>query len=1285
MFVKFSLSSPYINPPMKYFVFFLFLWATMPVYSQIEVKGKINWIIQEKSDLNNQYPLFIEAQRNSRYGDKPIYITSINLPSNGSVRAELVVQSEEIINFNSENNLGSNLENSYRVNTYTASARGQYKAIVEIIPYKKISNTTINILKEFSILLFHQPNIASGLPSAPFTRLSELNSGQIFKIAIPSRGIYKIDKNFFENKLKINVAGVNPKNIRILGNGGTRLPELNSQLRLDDLKENKIYFEGEEDGIFNDGDYILFYANGPDKVIYNELDQKFDYDKNPYSNQSYFFIKIDVKPGIRISKKSILQQTDYSSNTSIDYYHHEVDLINLLDDDDCNHGSGQKWFGEELSNSRKLDLSTEVNLEDIISFIPSLVTAEFASRSPQVSTLNIKINSTQNNLNLGASPFNCTSRYATNNYFEGNYFINNAQPSVEISFPQTSVNSDGWLNYFQITYTKSLSYNDKSCYIFDPKQKKFNSTLFTVKNSKNVADLMAWDITDPTDISEIPIQKSNNTIAIADNNNQIAKTYVVFSKSESFKIPEFISLVENQNLHELDQLDLVIIYHSTLKKEAERLLKHRTQHSNLTGKAVDIDQVANEFGSGTKDPTAIKDFMRMLFSRNPKFKYLILFGNASYDYRHIAPNTNDYNLVPTYETIESLDPILAYPTDDYFGLLDDNEGDINSGLLDIEIGRILARNPDEANIVIDKIIRYDTDPKELGEWKLNLLFSADDEDGNNHISDVDRIATETNQKYLQYNQQKIYLDAYEQITTPGGERYPEVNKSLTDEIYKGAFVYVYLGHGGPTGLAQERVLQENDIKNWDNEYKSPLMITATCSFSPYDDPRINSAGQLTHNQKNGTIALFSTVRAVYANLNYALTAETFNSLFEKENNIYPTLGDVLLTAKNRIVGENSRKYALFGDPAQKLAYPKYEAEVISINDRPVIFKDTIKALQKVKLAGIIKNENGVKHTGFNGLIYVTIFDKPVSLKTRANNKGSIPFSFKLQQNILFKGISNVNNGEWQVEFIVPKDINFNFGEGKISLYASNLKDEDAAGYTNQFYIGGFIKDTIKDDKAPVVKLFINNADFVNGGICNENPKIYSELSDDNGINITGNSIGHDLIAILDGNVQNPIELNNFFNAKVNDYREGTVTYPLKNLSIGRHTLSLSAWDIANNQGSSTIEFNVVSSDDVSLEKVYNYPNPFSNKTNFQFEINYINIPLEVSIQIYSITGKVVKTIQKNITPSGYRIDDIEWDGRDDLGSKLANGVYLYRIGVFSETKELSLYQKSAFQKLVILR
>lgn len=1267
---------------MKLFIRLLLFVLPICAFTQFQIKDRISWNYDSINlSGNNQIPTFENAVHFKEDPSLSLYTTIIDLPSEGTIQANLTVIKEEHRQIKNSFEKHSAFK-EYKLTTRIVQERKQFKVHIELLPLQFISSNLLNLISEFEINLNFTPNPLAKFPPPPVKFISELSEGVFHKIAVEKKGIYKIDKTFLETNLKLNVKALDPRNIRIFGNGGTRLPEGLNKSRVDDLQENKIFVSGENDGVFDDQDYILFYASGPDGVSYDELSGTFKIDKNPYSTKSFYFIKIDKIPGARIQTTNTGSQATYFTQEGMEYFHHESELINLLDKDECNHGTGQVWYGEELSNTRELNISTVSLLDNIRINENCKIKGEFATRSSSGSSLKINFGSSSKSFALGASSFSCTSTFAANNSFLAEYSTSGDLSSINVTFPNTSVSSEGWLNYITLSYLKNLNFNNKPIWIFDPKSKNQVSSYQINSNSNN---LIVWDITDPLSVQSLNTIRSNNSFSFVAASRTDYSHFIGFNLSSPFEQPEFIGLVENQNIHSIDKVDLVIVYPSSLKSEAERLLKHRTTHSKLTGVAVDIQQIYNEFGSGSKDPTALRDFAKMLYDRTNQFKYLILFGTASYDFRHLAPNTSDFNLVPTYETKESLDPINGYPSDDYFGLLDNNEGEDLIGSLDVEIGRILARNPEDATSIIDKIVKYDTDPKIYGDWKLNLLFIADDEDGNAHIGDVEKLAIETSSNKI-YNQQKIYLDAYEQISTPGGERYPEVNKAIIDEIFRGSFIYCYLGHGGPTGLAQERIMQENDIRNWDNENKPPLMITATCSFTPFDDPKLFSAGQQTQIQKNGTIALYSTVRAVYANENYNLTRYTLLEAFKKTNNKYPTLGDILRIAKNKdINSSNNRKYCLFGDPSQTLAYPILKAEISSVNGKVLSTQDTFKALQNIQIKGRVKAEDGSTKQDFNGKIYITIYDKAINLKTRGNNSGSAPFNFTIQRNIIFKGISEVINGEWTVEFIIPKDINYEVGYGKISLYATNEKDLDAAGYSDQFIIGGFEKNTNSDDKPPLVKAFINNNEFVNGGICNENPKIYAEISDDFGINITGNSIGHDLVAILDGNDQNPIVLNTFFKGKLNSSKEGNVEYPLKNLSVGKHILNIVAWDISNNRGLGSIEFNVISSDDVNIEQVYNYPNPFSRKTQFQFETNYINIPLDITVQIQSLSGKIVKTIQEKITPTGYRITGIEWDGRDDNGSELANGVYLYRIGLHHSSSELILTQKSDYQKLLILK
>jgi hypothetical protein len=916
------------------------------------------WINFDKSNnrqiLKGPIDLFKGSLRDKLNQDIPALLYEIPLTSDGKLEIKLSVHQSEIVSFNSSTlvNQIPNLESDYITRYSIFKARGELKAIVELIPVKKSGNEGYERILSCDIKVNFIPNFLSRSPnSPPYTYNSILKSGNIYKIALSGKGIYKLDKNYLEKNLKISLAGVDPKNIHIYGNGGVPLPESNAVSRIDDLKENSLYINGEDDGVFNENEYILFYANGPDSQTYSEGNEDFSYTKNPYSQKSYYFIKIDNTPGLRVLKNNFIESGNYVSTYGLSSIHHEKELYNLLDLDECNHGSGQKWYGEDLGNSRSLDLNSIFYFPGLDQSRKTKLKALFASRSNRTSTLNINVDGETVSKSLSTIGYSCTSNFAANNNISSDLSLKNELPKVKISFPDNGSSSDGWLDWIQLTAWRKYDYLGKPIFVFDPESKQ--QSLSTYKIANPASNLLCWDISSALNPVEIPYKVNSGNLEFTDESFGKLSEYLVFDPTAVYPAPEFIGSVENQNLHGLEMYDFAIIYYKDFKNEAERLLQHRQKHSGIKGVIVDVDHIYNEFGSGSKDPTAIRDFLRMLYTRNPQFRYVTLLGAASYDFRYLNTKIKDQNLVSTYETSESLDPINSFPTDDYFGLLDENEGENLAGLLDLSIGRILARTQEEARDFVDKIIRYDTDPNTFADWRLNLIFSGDDEDGNIHMSDMDRIAQSVKSQNPLFNQQKIYLDAYEQITTPGGERYPEVNKAINTSVFAGALVFSYMGHGGPTGLGQERILQDFDIRQWDNLNKMFLMVTATCTFTGFDDPEITSAGQLTMLQKGGTIGMFSTVRAVYASENYQLTNSVFNNFYGKENGKFLTMGDILTRSKNQNsapgILQNSRKFLLFGDPSQTLAYPILENEVLSINDRPLgMILDTIRALQTVR-------------------------------------------------------------------------------------------------------------------------------------------------------------------------------------------------------------------------------------------------------------------------------------------------------------------------------------------------
>jgi len=859
---------------------------------------------------------------------------------------------------------------------------------------------------------------------------------------------------------------------------------------------------------------------------------------------------------------------------------------------------------------------------------------------------------------------------------------------VNIEYPQ-SASSIGWLDYIQLNVRRSLVFNNGQMNFRDPKTLNAATSTFELANVNN--NVQIWDVSNPLLPKKQQFNLSGNSLNFSANTTTL-KEFIAFNSNDDFLKPTAVGLIPNQNIHEIASADLLIIYPADFENAAQQLATHRRNFSNYEVETVLVEEIYNEFSSGSQDPTAIRDFVKMVADRSAKFNYLLLLGDGSFDYKNLKNLPAPSGFIPVYETDESLEPIEGFPTDDYYALLSDNEGSNLRGALDIAVGRIPVKTPSEAEAVIRKIINYDTNPKTLGNWRLNQTFMADDEDNSLHQRQANGISTKVDEVYDVYNVNKIFLDAFQQITTPGGERYPSAKEALNNEIFKGILVLNYLGHGGAKGWTQERVLEKSDITGWTNFNKLPLMVTATCSFTGYDDPNFVSSGEeALLNANGGAIGLFTTVRAVYSSRNERLTKAVFDQIYEKVDNVHPPIGEILRLGKNSNAADttdiNARKFTLIGDPSMQLALPKLGVVTTKINNRPVVATrvDTIQALQRVTVEGYVTDANGNPMTSFNGNIFPTVFDKKVTVSNLGNDPGSRILPFDVQKNVLFKGTASVTNGQFRFTFVVPKDINYEYGFGKISYYAENGQ-VDAGGYYSNLIIGGTKSDAAVDNEGPLVEVFMNDSTFVFGGTTNASPTLFVLLSDDNGINVSGTSIGHDLTAVLDDNTQNTFLLNEFYEAAKDDYRRGIVRFPLSDLSLGVHQIKVKAWDAFNNSAEGITEFLVSDAADAALERVLNYPNPFTTSTQFQFSHNLSAGQLmEVQVRIFTVSGRLVKTIDTDVVSDGNRVSNINWDGKDEYGGDLARGTYLYKVSVRAANNGDSQTVNSDFEKLVILK
>ncbi len=1267
---------------------------TVPVQIQW-TDGTKEFTIAENETL--QFLHFEEASYDETKPQIPIFSTQIKLQSYGRIRARLVNTTYAPISDVSQLDL-SEIPTFIEPKGEVSFARKQPIGIVYFVPIRK--NQTSGqyeklLTADLQIQLSPQAATA-GTARSTFQTVSKLNNGDIYKIAITNSGIQKIDYDFLK-KLGVDVDNIDPRNIQILGNGGKMLSEYMNVDRTDDLLENAIQVVGESDGKFDANDYILFYGVGTQYWDYYATNNLFKHRTNIYTDKSYYFIKIANNNGKRISDRASLSNPTYTTEEYDALGHHEVDEINLMEQEFALPPSGREWYGESFRTKRNrtfyFPFSNRIETE------PINIYTDLAVRAFSRGTAELSINNTLINTTSTLS----TTVYIYSDYAKKLRFVN-TQPvitgqnlNVDIKFSHAASSAELWLNYISIHTRCGLSFTGGQMDFRDTRSLGNTVAEYQLSNASNV---YIWDISDP---SNIVTQNTTGTSTLNFGAEaMILREFIAFDGSQ-FYTPETVGKINNQNLHGIiSPPEALFICHSSLRGETERLAAHRRSHSHMTVEVVNVEDIYNEFSSGNEDITAIRDFCRMLYARetsSDKFTHLLLMGIGSFDYKSLGKDrdpSNNPNLVPLYQTSESIKPIDTYTSDDYYSLLDSMEHMSRFSLLDIAVGRLPAANVAEAAIYVNKIIAYDTDADFLTDWKNRLLYIADDEDNNLHFLDAQGVSYTASRRDSIYNIEKVYLDAFKQVSTSAGERYPAAKNAFLDAIFKGSFVVNYLGHGGEDGWTQERVFTSTDIPTLSNQKKLPLFITATCSFGPHDDPlKVSAAELLLLHPYGGAIALFTTVRVVVASHNERLVKSTFNVIFQKDaNGKYATIGQVLVNAKNGAAIRppvNSRKFSLLGDPTMTLSYPKYKVRTLTINGHSITgANDTIRALEKVTISGQIADNNGNLINNFNGIIYPTIFDKVDEIYTLGNDPGSYPAPFGLRKKIIFKGQASVTNGRFSFSFVVPKDINYTLGFGKISYYASNKVDLDASGHYAGLTVGGAYQGAVADNQGPEVLVYMNTDQFARGGLTNSNPNLLVKLYDDNGINTVGNSIGHDLTATLtkmDGTSEEFI-LNDFYESTTDDYRRGTVLYPLKNLAAGRYHVKVKAWDTYNNPGQGDTEFIVAESADLALQQVLNYPNPFTTATSFQFEHNYPYQDLEVQIQVYTVSGKLVKTILHDISAennNGYRVSDINWDGLDDYGDQLAKGVYIYKIllqvaGTTEKTKQVS-----KFQKLVILK
>ena len=1184
-------------------------------------------------------------------------------------------------------------------------ARFKTYGFLEVSPIIKDGANSYKKVTSFNLIYSTQASSRSSsvASSVPSVSSSVLKTGEWYQFYIDTTGVYKLSKSFLQ-QLGVSVNSVNPKQLKIYGNGGSMIPYNNADEQFFDITENAIQVIGEDDGSLDDDDYILFYAIGPNG--YNEASNT---NINSYTTKTSYFLKVDGVEGKRIQPfVSSSNAADFIVDTHQTYLFHETDDYNLAQ-------VGRRWFGDRF----------DVTLQQSFSFnVPDLVTSEsitfktyVASTSDSASSFDVSVNGTS----VGTLSISGASDPTLANGASMNRFVTSTSEDITVSLTynqQSNPSALGYLDYISIEATRALKFNgDQFGFYNSDVALRSGYVEYQLENASGVSEI--WNVTDPFAVTSLSNSGSESTLSFVRSAGQL-ETFVAVTASDYYTpTRESNSRIENQDLKgtvflndegQFQDVDYIIVAPAAYYTQAVRLAEINETQNGLNVKVATLETIYNEFSTGNQDISAIRNFVKYVYDNastpDNAVKYLCMFGDSSYDYKGRLSSNAYY--VPSWHEYNSFSLTSSYVSDDFYGMMDDDEGSmVTSDQLDIALGRILADDPAQAKEMVDKIERYYQDGA-YGSWRNSVIMVSDDVDDSwEYILEetTNDIADEIAEKKPFINVTKIHSDAYNQESSSGGDRYPEVNEAMINAMQNGALLVNYFGHGGEDGLALERIFMSTDAEDLSNAYKMNCFVTVTCEFTRFDNPLRETAGEVTYwNPDGGAVSLLTTTREIFVsvgiNFNTILTEYLFsyNTSDSYADDEYPSMAEALrLTKTNSSISYTSQKHLVFyiGDPAMKLAIPEPNIKLTQVNGKSITGEiDQLKALDKVTFSGEVTDTSGNVLTDYNGVLTSTIYDKDIS-RTTLGNDGTVVgdavyiMDFTTLGEVIFRGQASVTAGEFSFDFVVPKDVGVPVGSGRVSFYAKaedELNDQSGAS-VDIIQVGGINEDAETDDIGPVINLFMNDENFVTGGITNESPSLLVKLEDDNGIN-TASGIGHDLVAILDGDETNPYVLNDYYQTEVDDYQRGVITYPFRDLEAGLHTLTVKAWDVYNNSSTSEIQFVVYDeSESLVITNVLNYPNPFVNYTEFWFNHNSSGT-LDVSIQIFTVSGKLVRTIngQTNTTDccgssNSTLSRDIAWDGRDDFGDKIGKGVYVYKLKVRSETLNKTVEK---IEKLVIL-
>lgn len=1087
--------------------------------------------------------------------------------------------------------------------------------------------------------------------SSRYASESVLNSGKWVKIQVAEDGIYKLTaadlkKMGFSNLDKVAVYGY----------GGWPLDEDFSTTYIDDVPEVAVW---------RSADYLLFYGKGPRKWEYSFSDKSFIHTNNPYSNYGYYFVSEKETTGRTMEKAASAAGATLQVTTFDDYVLHEEELVSV-------NSSGRELYGESFTSTLSRDFTISV---PGITNDEGKATLSFISRGNGTITMNV-----DGNALISGSVSVPSDEYevARELYRERAWMADKGETvKVNIGYSTTG-HKNVHLNYFRLQMKRQLKVYDNYTF-FRSLSARGNASRFVIQGAD--ASTLVFDVTDGVNPQQMETSLNGTELSFSIPASASLREFVVVKPSQ-IKAPVTVGEVVNQNLHALPQQDMIIIAQPNFTTQAERLAEaHRTK-DNLTVRVVTPESIYNEFSSGTPDATAYRRFMKMFYDRKTSEadapKYLLLFGDGSFDNRKLTSawkSVDMSNMLLTYQTENSLSS-QSYVIDDYFGFLDDadNKKSLQNKKLCLGIGRFPIRTVEQATQMVDKVISY-MENKNTGSWKNNLCFMADD--GSNtdgfmteHMEFADQLAGYVESEHPEFLVNKLYYDAYKKDMTAG--TYPDVRSGLQKLLKDGLLLFNYTGHGGTTALSDEKVLTQTDINQFTYTHL-PVWVTATCDFTRFDDLNTSAGEDVFLNKSSGGIALFTTVRVAYSRPNFPINDNVIRNLFERNNGRRRTLGEVMQATKNTLSSVYKLGFCLIGDPAVKMAYPEFGMKVTTVNGQSVDGNSiSFKALEKITVEGEVLDVSGQLVTDFTGIVNPTVKDSKVTVTCLKNsNKDDSPaFTFTDYPNTIFIGNDSVRNGKFSFTFTVPKDISYSNLQGKMNLYAVDTESgNEAQGNFDNFIVGGTSDTAETDTIGPEIRaLYLNDTTFVDGGQVNTTPYFFAELWDKSGVNITGSSVGHDMMLVIDESTVLSYNLNSYYELLPGEDGTGIVKFPIPALEPGKHTAEFWVWDILNNSTVRTFTFEVVEGLKPFLFDVIATPGIAREQVTFHLMHNRPESRMRVGIMVYDLAGRQLWKHEESGTSGLFENYTVSWDLTSG-GARMRPGVYIYRAAISTDNSK----------------